>query len=242
MVVATGPKVDAQRALRAALLAAWSLFFVWLWVTGERARYLGPRTYWVIPFGVAFLGGAALVHVLTMRSRAPRRASVSDLVGSALLVAPLIAVLIVPSADLGALAASRKATSTGLDAGAPSIEGVEPIENPTFIDIHHADQSARYGDVIGVTEGTEVRLVGFVTHDPDLMVEGTHFTLTRFYVSCCAADAIPYSVAVRGGEGAGYPDEEWLEVSGPLEERVGRLVVAAESVRRVPEPEDPYLY
>lgn len=234
--------LDVQRALRAGLLAAWSLFFVWLWISGERARYLGPRTYWVIPFGVVFLGGAAFVHLLTMRSRSPRRASWSDVIGTALLVAPLVAVLIVPSADLGALAASLKTTSAGLDAGAPSIEGVEPVENPTFIDIHHADQSPRYGEALGVTEGTEVHLVGFVTHDPEEIVEGSHFALTRFYVSCCAADAIPYSAPVVAADDAAYPEDTWLEVRGELVEQGGRLVVSAEEVNRVPEPEDPYLY
>ncbi len=248
MTVTREGGVDVQRALRAGLLAAWSLFFVWLWISGERARYLGPRTYWVIPFGVVFLGGAAFVHFLTMRSRAPRRASLSDGIGTALLVAPLLAVLVVPSADLGALAASRKATSVGLaDFGAPPIEGVEPVENPTFIDIHHADQSPPYGEALGVTEGTEVRLVGFVTdHSEPAAGTDAAFTLTRFYVSCCAADAIPYSVPVIGATDIAYPVDTWYEVRGELVERGGRLVVdpqpGGSGIQQVPEPEDPYLY
>jgi putative membrane protein len=237
------PRVDMQKLLRAGLLVAWTSFFVWLWVTGERARYLGPRTYWVIPFGVAFLGGAALVHLLTLRTRRSKPISTGDLARTGLLLVPLLAVIVVPSPDLGALAASRKATAVGLAAsGAPSIEGVEHVEDPSFIDIHHANQSRRYGEALGVTVGTEVDLVGFVTHDSELAVEGTQFTLTRFYVSCCAADAIPYSVAVDGGS-TDYPDERWLSVRGALEERAGRLVVVAEGgVRPVTEPEDPYLY
>ena len=35
------------------------------------------------------------------------------------------------------------------------------------------------------------------------------FLLTRFLVSCCAADGVPIQVAVRGVETA-YPDDTWV--------------------------------
>ena len=91
---------------------------------------------------------------------------------------------------------------------------------------------------MGIVDGFEISLVGFVSRSAETP-EGA-FDLTRFYVSCCAADAIPYSVAVVDGPD---PDvDEWLRVSGHLEQRGSAFVLVAEDVVEIGEPEDPYLY
>ncbi|MGH2819276.1 MAG: TIGR03943 family putative permease subunit, partial [Actinomycetota bacterium] len=66
--------------------------------------------------------------------------------------------------------------------------------------------------------------------------------LTRFYVSCCAADAIPHSAIVVPSAERRYSTDTWLEVSGELHERDGRWVVVASEVVERPAPDDPYLY
>lgn len=239
-----GTYIDVRRVLRALALAAWSGFFTWLWIGGEMTRYLGPRTYWVVPFGALLLGAAALLHVGTLRADSPQvPPRTGDVLGLVLLVTPLLAVAIVPDADLGSLAASRKSTGAGVSAAeALSPEAGEPIENPAFREIAYAEESSRYADAIGLSDGTETQLVGFVD-DGDEGPEGT-FVLTRFYVSCCAADAIPYSVAVDPGDRAveGLGNDEWVEVDGYLEKRGDGLVLVAEELRPVEEPDDPYLY
>lgn len=236
--------VDGRRAMRGGVLAAWAGFFAWLWISGEISRYLGPRTYWVVPFGAFLLGAAALMHAFTLRVPAPRpRPSTTEVVGALMMVIPLIAVLIVPSADLGSLAASRKSTAASFEGiGGPVAAEAEPIENPTFRDIAYAEQSQRYAAAIGLEPGRRVELVGFVDDEPG-GPEGT-FELTRFYVSCCAADAIPYSTAIdpRGLGPAELPTDAWVKASGELERRDERLVVVADRLERVSEPEEPYLY
>ena len=235
--------IDGRIALRGGILGAWAAFFIWLWLSGEMSRYLGPRTYWVIPFGAVTLGGAALAHVYLARSTSPRHIAYADVGRSVLLIVPLIAAVMVPNADLGALAASRKATGAGLAlANVPTGDDVDPIENPGFKDVHYADESDRYARATGVVPGKEVILVGFVSEDGGDFAGS--FDLTRFYVSCCAADAIPYSVAIEPPSdfsGSLKPDT-WLRARGPLELRGDRLVVAATTLEAVPEPEDPYLY
>ena len=226
---------------RAIVLALWSLFFAYLWVSDEMVRYLGPRTYWVVPFGCITLGAAALAHFVTLRRerRAGRTTgggmSRSDLVGIAALLVPIVAVLAVPQAELGALAVSRKATGTGATSALVAPPAPEAGHEPSFIDVAYANDSSEYAIALGIQEGTELDLTGFVsaTAGPD------EFTLTRFYVSCCAADAIPYSVTVWGGDG--YPDNTWLRVNGALESRDGRLELVAGSIEEVDTPENPYL-
>jgi uncharacterized repeat protein (TIGR03943 family) len=88
----------------------------------------------------------------------------------------------------------------------------------------------------------KVRLVGFVAPDPG----GDGFLLTRFAISCCAADAIPMQVAVRDVPGPIPPSDSWVSVEGtwipPRHGARDRLppVLGATSVRTIEPPVDPY--
>ena len=156
-----------------------------------------------------------------------------------MLVLPLLAVAIVPSPDLGSLAAFRKKAGAAL---APTVEeSTAPVEDPSFIDIEYAGQSERYARVTGVDEGRTVDLLGFVSKETG--VSAQTFELTRFYISCCAADAIPQSVVVDPGDSATDLEQDArVRVAGELERRDGRLVVVATSLKGVDPPEQPYLY
>ena len=232
--------IDHMRAVRGVVLLGWAGFFAYLFFSGEVSRYLGPRTYWVVPFGAIALSLAAVAHLITVRSDSPRSFSWSEVAGFLVLLLPVIAVLAVPKPDLGALAASRKTTG-GISAGVARPEPGTDVE-VRFLEISYAEESEEYAQAIGATEGSEVNLLGFVSKESG-GPEGT-FELSRFYVSCCAADAIPYTVSVddSGAGGGQFKDDTWLSVSGTLERRGRDLVVVAESVAPAEEPEDPYLY
>jgi putative membrane protein len=236
--------VTLDRTLaRSFVLAAWSLFFLWLWLGGEATRYLGPRTLWVVPFGALTLGGAAIAGFAAARDDRGRRVPLGrrEAITAAVLLLPMLAVAAVPRAQLGSLAASNKA-STGTFAGAGALLGTPSDDGAvSFRDIHYANQSEEYALERGIGEALKVELVGFVTNAPE--GAGDRLELTRFYVSCCAADAIPYSVAVAAGRrGSGLRKDEWVEVAGVLARDADGFIVEAESVRSVSVPQDPYLY
>lgn len=229
--------LDVRRLARAAVLAAWAAFLAYLWASGESARYLGPRTYWVVPFGAVVLGAAAAAHAATARARAPgARPSLGEVAGMLALVAPLLAVAVAPGAELGSLAASRKSSGGGIAAGA--LAPPDPGGDVSFAEVHYAGESADYAAQVGIRDGFELELTGFVSDEPG--APPGSFTLSRFYVSCCAADAIPYSVAVASDRS--YPVDTWLRVAGALELRAGGWVLVADEVERVREPDRPYLY
>jgi putative membrane protein len=231
--------IDSRRLLRAVVLTVWAGFFIWLRLSGELTRYLGPRTYWVVTFGGAVLAAGALVHFATVRTARPSTpVRLGEGLGMLLLILPVLAVVMVPGADLGALAASRRNAATGIASVSAIIPEPDAEREVQFLDVHYANQSESYAAAMNIAEGLEIELTGFVTHPPDQ--ENGTFALTRFYVSCCAADAIPYSVMV-GGE-SDYPDDTWLKITGSLTQVGGRLVLSPEAVERVNKPKDPYLY
>jgi uncharacterized repeat protein (TIGR03943 family) len=220
--------------LRAIGLSAWCSFFVWLWVSGEMVRYLGPRTYWVIPFGAITLGIAAIAHV-PLLARAGAEAGPRDLGALAIVVAPILLVVAVPSPQLGTLAASRRTTFGGGGGPVLAVPQGEP-GRLSFADLHHGSRSPAYARLAGLVEGRELSLTGFVTDSDD-----KHISLTRFYVSCCAADAMPYTARILTGHTGGYPEGQWLRVRGHvIQDRAGYAVDAV-SVEPVEEPRDPYL-
>jgi len=227
---------------RAIVLTLWSGFFAYLWVSNEMVRFLGPRTYWVVPFGCITLGAAALAHFVALRRdlkagvRREDGMSRSDLIGIAALLVPIVAVIAVPQAELGALAVSRKVTGAGATSALLAPPAPDAGRPPNFIDVHYANDSDKYATALGIGEGTALELTGFVsdTNGP------SEFTLTRFYVSCCAADAVPYSVRVLGWE-TEHPDNTWLRVQGELESDGDQLKLVAGAIEEVDEPDSPYL-
>jgi putative membrane protein len=232
---------DPVRAGRAVILSAWTIFFAWLYLSGEMTRYLGPRTYWVVPFGAIGLGLAAVAHLATLRTRHSRQLSWGQVGALLVFLLPMLAVLAVPRPDLGALAASRKSQAGGIAAGVAQPEPVAGTEI-RFLEISYSEESEEYANAVGAIDGKEVNLLGFVSEDRD-GPQGT-IGLARFYVSCCAADAIPYTVSIDTSQsGAGdYEQDAWLDVTGTLERRGEDLVVVATSIERKEEPDDPYLY
>jgi uncharacterized repeat protein (TIGR03943 family) len=221
----------------ATVLLVWGVFLAWMAASNTMARFLGPRTYWVAWFGAVALliaGGMTALHAL--RAPGPRIGR-ADKAGVLLLALPVVLVLAVPNSQLGAQAASRKAVGVGalssFALAPPASGGKIGLE-----EIHYAGISREYADQVGIVEGSEVDLTGFVTH-PKNLKDGT-FALTRFYISCCAADAVPYSVAIETTED--LADDTWLHIKGSLERVGDAFLVAPTNIDSIDEPSSPYLY
>jgi len=232
--------VDARIA-RGGALAAWAVFFVLLWSTGTTDRYLGSRTQWVVPFGAVVLTLAATAYAYSS-ARTRRRGqqlTYREAVSLFALLVPLAAVLVVPHAALGSFAASRKSGgSYFLQARPPAPAKPSDV---SFLDIRIAEGDDDFALEAGIKKGLRVRLLGLVTGAKNVPA-GT-FELARFYVACCVADAQPVGVPIDGsalGRRHFKPDT-WLQVTGSLERRRGRFVVAADRIVPTREPSQPYL-
>jgi uncharacterized membrane protein YcgQ (UPF0703/DUF1980 family) len=70
-------------------------------------------------------------------------------------------------------------------------------------------------------------------------VRGGTLELSRFMATCCAADAVPYSIKVKLPEGSdSYDENKWLRVRGKV--GPGRKTVVASSVEEIDQPLDAY--
>ena len=100
-------------------------------------------------------------------------------------------------------------------------------------------------DDSGSLDGVPVRLEGLVVNDPSVP-DG--FILTRFLVSCCAADGIPLQVTLHGTPTLAddtwvIADVIWRPPDTPYREQEGEWVVEADAIEiTVVEdaPNDPY--
>lgn len=233
-------RIDLRGAARMIVMAVWAAFFVYLAASGEMSRYLGPRTYWVVVFGAVALVAVLVMHLVAPQAGRRESPSLRESLATLVLLAPLVALWIAPKPDLGALAAANRSQP----AGAMSASSLVPAPEEgrlSFIDVHFANESESYAAKAGVLPGVAIELTGFVSE----RYSGSDdtFELSRFYVSCCAADAFPYTVTVRPVSLRNQLDEDtWVRIAGTLERTTGGFVVVARQTQPVSEPDDPYLY
>jgi putative membrane protein len=228
------------RSIRAVSLAAWAALFGWLWLSGESVRYLGPRTQWVVPIGAIGLTLAAAGYLHTTRDMPSSRARPLELAGLAALVIPIFAAATLAHAQLGSLAASNKLSSRGIDPSALARLASRDASSVGFLQLNAAGRDAGLSRELGLSAGKTVQLLGFVSSKSE---SGRPFELSRFYITCCVADAVPVSVHVSKGtvRRLQVDRDDWLRVTGVLEHGDREWIVRAVRVEHVDAPSNPYL-
>jgi uncharacterized repeat protein (TIGR03943 family) len=91
----------------------------------------------------------------------------------------------------------------------------------------------------------KVKVQGFVIHPPELPPE--YLLLSRFVITCCAADAYPVGLPVKLTQNRqAYPQDAWLEVEGEMItqdlQNKRQLTIQATNLRPIQEPKNPYEY
>lgn len=160
-----------------------------------------------------------------------------------LLTLPVLAIFLVSPAPLGAYAASRSTTrleapKAKFPALQDEVDGAVPLTLREF-------NLRTFFDESRALDGKVVRLTGFATpHGKDEVF------LTRFILSCCAADGRPIKVRLVGLPAPRPPADQWLEVEGTwappnTDRQTDALLGAAAdlvvtSVRQIPAPAQTY--
>lgn len=230
--------VDWTRVLRGTGLVAWAVFFDYLWLSGRSVDYVGPRTTWVVVFGAIALTCASVLYVSGLLTRqAATRPTVKELGRLVIIVSPIALAATAPSVTLGAQAVDQKRTADG----ATSLARLEAYDGSVRLyELAAAAYNPQFAVERGIEDGLLVEIDGFVSkiHD-DGRIE-----LSRFLASCCAADAMPYSVDITvPGGAAGLEKNQWLLVRGQVVEPPDgerKYAVIADEVEPIDRPPDTY--
>lgn len=226
-------RIDLRRALTFVALLGWASFFDYLWLSGESLRFVGTRTQWVIPFGGITLSLVALLALGGLWRGRGERVGRRDRAGLGVVLAPVLAILLIPAPVLGALAARNKASVADYkDVAAKIAQTGGPL---TVFDIAVATRQPEFAEARGVVPGVPVKVSGLVS-----ATRTGGFDISRFQARCCAADAIPFTVSVTSSQT--FDTDTWIAVVGTLERSDdGVFSIRATSAHTAPIGEDAYL-
>jgi uncharacterized repeat protein (TIGR03943 family) len=153
---------------------------------------------------------------------------------------PVFAIFLIAPPALGSFAASRD------DTPAPRsqvLSSFTPLTGDGAVDMPISEFIGRaWDDDKKSLTDREVRLTGFVV---PAKKKGQWY-VTRMQIACCAADAFPLKVAVKGIEPP--PTDTWVEVTGTwIPQTFGKMPngviypqLAGRSLAKVATPDEPY--
>jgi len=223
---------------------------------GTYLRYVKPSTRpWVTAAGVIMVALAVVAIVTDIRESKPsRKVRTPAETGadshhhgswsSALLILPVLAIFLVAPPALGADSVIRSDSQVS----APPIvqqgaAAFPPLPSGSVVPLSISEFITR--SVWDSTQSLDHRLIqldGFVVHQ-----HGSTY-VARLVITCCAADAVPMRVDLRGGTADTLPDDQWIEVTGTV--RPGSATQAngytptldVNMLRPTAAPADPYEY
>jgi putative membrane protein len=230
--------LSPARVLTAVALAAWASLFVWLLATDRTALYLSSRTAWVVPMGASILCVALLGRLASLRSPHAEPVTPRAALAAALIVAPVVVLLALPPASLGTYAAARRSSLAGAAGFGGSSADIRRGD-VSLVDVAGALRSRDSMKALVARAGTRVSFVGFVARTPGMPAD--EFLLTRFLVSCCAADALSIQVRVVGAPPGRFAPDDWVRVEGSIYPLGQEVLVDAAAVDATARPELPYL-
>ena len=236
-----------RRRDAAAIVALVGVTALWSSINGSVLEFLRPSMrVWVA------VAGAALVALASRELWLSRHSPPGSQHGSSrvgwLIAIPICVAVTAGAGSLGVWAVDRNATFANLPNGPTSFNleqyvraasfGGQPIPL-TLVDLTYAAASPEHRHVL---EGRSLKVVGFIADGDDGSVR-----LTRFVISCCAADAQVVQIELRSDDP--LPEEEtWISVVGTLDpiepDRPSDLeqppVLAVSNYTEIDEPDEPY--
>ena len=232
-------------------ITLWGVFLLDYWLTGKLGLLIHPRYYSlsvVAGFSLLSVGGLKAFKLL----RPTPSSNVRHLtlfppgwMSGLFLAAALVGLLITPQPFMSQTAI-RQGVSDSLAlttrAKPQTFRGSIQPEARSLIDWVRTLEIYPEPDAY---VGQRVKVQGFVIYPPELPEQ--YFTLSRFVITCCAADAYPVGLPVKLTQSRrAYAPDTWLEIEGQMitETLAGKrqLIIQAKSLKPITEPKNPYAY
>lgn len=234
------------RAFQALLLMALCLFLTDKVISGKLAWYINLRFLPLTILGIILLAAMAQTIFQTRRNAGKNRHDDHDHSMPAgnllMLLIPLAIGVLIPARPLDSTAVSSRGVSLSAPLVASDSEGRQLELAPDQRNILDWIRIFNYeGDLTPYLD-QPAHVLGFVYHDQRL--PDGQFLLSRFIISCCAADGFAIGIPVQWDD-PDLRENTWVQVRGPVQvtELEGQRLplILAESVVEVPAPDQPYL-
>ena len=257
LVMAKKTKITLQNIffswLDALAVTVWGVLMLQYWLTGKLYLLIHPNFFaLVIGCGIVLL----IIGLLKMRAiwRQGRRVDTSNIQhlnlfppgwGSALLLTVAILGLTITPRVFASDTAIQLGVTDLLSTGRAQPQSFSPSIRPEERSLVDWVRTLNVYPEPDSYTGQDAKVQGFVIHPPDIAKE--YIFLARFVLTCCAADAYPVGLPVKLPKNQErYPPDTWLEVEGKMiTETLGgkrNLTIAATSIKKIPQPRNPYIY
>jgi len=129
-------------------------------------------------------------------------------------------------------------------AAAPTVSSADIASGDiSLVGVASAQTSREGAKALATRAGDDATFVGFVTPIPGN--PAGEFLLTRYYITCCIADAQTIEVHVVDAPVGKFQQDDWVTVTGKLYP-LGRTVLMdaaspSGSVTGIPKPSHPYI-
>jgi uncharacterized repeat protein (TIGR03943 family) len=246
-----------QAIIDGGVLLLWGLMLLRFALTGKLYLLLHPDYMWLshlamvllLAMGVGRLGQVGLSLWSGQRQGTPRSQEHISLLPRRISSGLLLAVAV-----FGLIYTPRPFTSeTAFQRGITDVLGQTRSRPQRFV-LSGASEDRTIVDWVRTLNvypepdaytGQGVKVSGFVTvipHWPEDI-----FMISRFVLTCCAADAYPVGLPVKLAAGTPRPQPDtWLEVSGEMTtdtlDNKRQLVIGSPTLVEIPEPRNPYEY
>jgi uncharacterized repeat protein (TIGR03943 family) len=249
----TKPKISPKLLAWLDVLAigAWGVLMLKYCLTGKLYILIHPDYFWLIMAAsialllVAFFKGKQL-----LRKRRYTELTLSDHItvfppgwsSSLLLFTALLGFIITPQVFASQSAMDRSVTELlGPTRSQPQAfrASVRPEERTL---VEWVRTLNIYPEPDAYT-GQTAKVQGFAMYPQDIGKE--FMMLSRFVITCCAADAYPIGLPVKLTEDRSkYPADKWFEVEGKMITATfsgkRHLTLNATSIKEIPQPKNPY--
>jgi uncharacterized repeat protein (TIGR03943 family) len=235
-------------------ILAWGGLLLKYWLDGSLNILIHPNY-----FGLVAVTGLAFVLIGLIKGyqifRYAQRPSLntghisllpSGWTTTLLLITALIGLATTPRVFTSTTAIQRGVTeslsATTTRSQPQSFRGQNKSENRSLIDWVRTLNTYPEPDTYS---GQKVNISGFVVAAPAL--GENYLLLSRFVLTCCAADAYPIALPVHlTGSSKQYKPDSWLQIQGKMAtenlEGKRQLVVVASSIQPIAPPKNPYDY
>ena len=231
--------------LPAVVYVLWLNAYYWLLKGGRYKAFVQPKLWPLLILALLLLAAFIAASIFRFSSKSRIAFKFDAVVNAAVLIVPVFFLWSVYGSSLGTDAFAKKALNPGqiIVKGEANIFRYKPSAGAA------GDQAISLLDLLADSErfdGKRVATEGMIYRGASAGKNA--FTLFRFAVICCAAEAIPLAVTVNSTEAKIFDNDSWVKVEGlfKIEAVGGRQVatIAAESILPIPKPpaEKRYLF